>query len=164
MNHGVVVRTGDPESSPAVLPVAYRAYLQRVPPRPPGRKAPPALGCPEDILVFDTETTTDPTQRLMFGSWRYGHREANGTFTCLEEGLVYADDLPARDPAGFACLQEYVATHAAETRNSRRMQLLLLSRREFVNDRLWKAFDRGALVVGINLLFYPPRVGIGCRE
>jgi len=152
----------DPESSPAILPVAYRAYLQRVPPRSPGRKVPPVLGCPEDILAFDTETTIDPTQRLLFGSWRYGHREANGAFTCLEEGLVYADDLPERDPAGFACLQQYVATHAAQTQNSRRIQLQLLSRRAFVNDRLWKALDGGALVVGFNLLFDLTRMGIGC--
>src|SRR5256885_248690 len=112
MKRGAIVRKHDSESLPAILPVAYRAYLQRVPPRPPGRKAPPALGCPDDILAFDTETTTDPTQRLLFGSWRYGHREPNGAFTGLEEGLVYADDLPERDPAGFACLQQYVATHA----------------------------------------------------
>jgi len=164
MTCGTVVRTRDLEPSPAILPVAYRAHLQRVPPRSPGRKAPPAFGCPDDILAFDTETTIDPIQRLLFGSWRYGHREANGTFTCLEEGLVYADDLPERDPVGFACLQEYVVTHGAQTQNSRRMQLLLLSRREFVNDRLWKAFDGGALVVGFNLLFDLTRLGIGCGE
>ncbi len=164
MKRGTLAGKHNPEQSPAILPVAYRAYLQRVPSRPPGRKAPPALGCPKEILVFDAETTTDPTQRLLFGSWRYGHREANGTFTCLEEGLVYADELQERDPAGFACLQAYVATHAAETQNSRRMRLLLLSRREFVNQRLWKAFDGGALVVGFNLLFDLTRLGIGCGE
>ena len=43
------------EPSPDTLPVAYRAYLERVPPGSPARGAPPALGCPENILVFDTE-------------------------------------------------------------------------------------------------------------
>src|SRR5439155_3772502 len=106
------VSVAEEESAAETLPVAYRAYLQRVPPRSSARtKAPLALACPNDILVLDTETTTDPTQRLLFGSWRYGHRNAAGAFVCLEEGLMYADDLPERDAAGFQCLKDYVASH-----------------------------------------------------
>lgn len=30
---------------------------------------------PQEVLVFDTETTTDPSQRLLLGSWRF-YRDA----------------------------------------------------------------------------------------
>ncbi|TMB98969.1 MAG: hypothetical protein E6J42_04660, partial [Chloroflexi bacterium] len=157
------VSLAEEESAAETLPVAYRAYLQRVPPRSSARtKAPLALACPNDILVLDTETTTDPTQRLLFGSWRYGHRNAAGAFVCLEEGLMYADDLPERDAAGFQCLKDYVASHRADTANPRRPELLLLTRREFVNERLWKALDGGALVVGFNLPFDLTRLAVYC--
>jgi hypothetical protein len=143
-----------------VLPVAFRAYIERVPPRKPSAKAPPDLGWPEHLLVLDTETTTDPTQRLMFGSWRYGHWGSAGEVVVLEEGLIYQDDLPTSDPAGWECLQAYARVHRPDHRNRRRPELLLLSRREFVNDRLWKALDGGALIVGYNLPFDLSRLAI----
>src|SRR5947199_937794 len=62
---------------------------------------------PDGFLVFDCETTTDATQRLLFGCYRYIlNRE------CLEEGLFYADDLPEE---ALSILQKYVATRSADT-------------------------------------------------
>jgi hypothetical protein len=51
---------------------------------------------PKYCLVFDTETTIDPKQKLTFGCYRRCQREAGG-YRCIEEGLFYADDLPERD-------------------------------------------------------------------
>jgi hypothetical protein len=155
---------GNHLSGADMLPVAFRAraWIERIPPRVPQPKAPPALGWPEHFLVLDTETTTDPTQRLTFGSWRYGFWRESGEVVVLEEGLIYADDLQTSDPSGWRCLQEYTRSHTAETRNPRRRDLLLFSRREFVNDRLWKAIDGGALIVGYNLPFDLTRLAIGC--
>ncbi|MBP5867636.1 hypothetical protein F3K24_09225 [Streptomyces sp. LBUM 1485] len=62
----------------------------------------------EHILVFDTETTTDKEQRLNFGSAMYMAVGKDGKFHATGEYLIYADDLPERDPEGFAVLQDYV--------------------------------------------------------
>src|SRR5438552_3173425 len=151
-----------PVSPPTdTLPVMYRAYVQRVPPATPMAKKRQALGWPETVLVVDTETTTDPTQRLLYGSWRFGHWGEHGTFVCLEEGLFYDDALPVTNPVAWQCLQDYVRSHLAYTLNRRRRELLLLSRREFVNERLWKAMEGGALIVGYNLPFDLTRLAIG---
>src|SRR5438093_4131814 len=60
----------------------------------------------QEVLVFDTETLPDPAQRLMMGTWRL-YLDPPGMepgVTCTEEGFFYPDDLPKRDPAGFATL------------------------------------------------------------
>src|SRR5262249_39932505 len=95
---------------------------------------------PEAMLVFDTETRTDPTQRLTFGSYRF-----IVAGECLEEGLFYADDLPTRDRK---VLEQYVVAHSAK---ADKPNLLLLTRRQFLK-KLYKAAYKGrCLVVGFNL-------------
>ena len=47
---------------------------------------------PEGMLVFDTETRVDATQKLTFGSYRF-----IVAGQCLEEGVFYGDDLPKAD-------------------------------------------------------------------
>jgi hypothetical protein len=44
------------------------------------------------MLVFDTETRTDASQRLLFGSYRFIE-----SGRCLEEGIFHADDLSAHE-------------------------------------------------------------------
>jgi hypothetical protein len=69
------------------------------------------------ILIDDTETTTDHNQRLLFGSGKLQTVRENddGTITrfTVREVLYYADDLPKVRPATYAALQEYAATHKA---------------------------------------------------
>jgi hypothetical protein len=149
---------------PSVLPVALRAWIARTAERKKGPYRPPVLPWPESALILDTETTTDATQRLLFGSYRVGNFGDHGEFECLEEGLIYADDLPEYDPEGWAVLQEYASVQAPATSNLRRPVLLLYSRREFVEKRLWKAVEAGALIVGYNLAFDLTRLAIGCGE
>jgi hypothetical protein len=72
------------------------------------------------VLVFDTETTTDASQRLTFGSYRC-YRARNG-LELRAEGLFYADDLGSFDPDGLAVLRAYAAARG----------LPCLSRREFL--------------------------------
>ena len=45
-------------------------------------------------VTFDTETTTDPAQRLRFGAYQVRH--GNGL---VERGVFHADDMPAADLA-----------------------------------------------------------------
>jgi len=120
---------------------------------------------PQRTLVIDTETTTDPSQRLNFGVWRYYVDRRNGLpgLFCVEEGIVYADDLPERDPAGFAVLQAVARTQGADVAPGRDSELKLLSRSEFVEKVLWPyAYRQRATVVGFNLPFDLSRLAIAC--
>ncbi len=123
----------NPEPKP--LPLAVRVYPESSKADQKAKSRRP-LKRPDAMLVFDTETRIDATQRLTFGSFRFivGGR-------CVEEGLFYADDLPDGDRG---VLERYVIKHR---------HVLLLSRREFL-DKFYNAAYKGrCLVVGFNLPF-----------
>jgi len=102
------------------------------------------------MFVFDTETRTDETQRLTFGSYRFLVDNE-----LREEGLFYADDLPAKDRK---TLKSYVAAQ-----NRRGVHLLLLNRRKFLK-KFYKAVYKGrALLVGFNLPFDLSRIAFAAR-
>jgi hypothetical protein len=102
------------------------------------------------MFVFDTETRTDATQRLTFGSYQF-YVEGR----CLEEGLFYADDLPARDRR---ILEEYARTHEAQVSVESRRKFQLFTRSKFLG-RLFKAVYKGrCLLVGFNLPFDLSRI------
>ncbi|MGB6821173.1 MAG: hypothetical protein WBE21_03760 [Candidatus Acidiferrales bacterium] len=94
-----------PDPEPFALPVAVRVYPQPQNTKSEHHHARKPWRHPDAMLVFDTESRTDPTQRLTFGSYRF---IVSGQ--CSEEGLIYADDLPSED---VAVLQKYVETHEA---------------------------------------------------
>lgn len=140
-----------------VLPVAIRVHTARVldgEPCPPRQSRPREL--PFRTIVFDCETTTDRTQRLLFGSWRLFFDDQHTTpgSRCVEEGLFFADDLPDRDPDGFDALRRYVRFARADTGAGSRSKLKLLSRSQFVDKVLWKhGVKNQATIVGYNLPF-----------
>jgi hypothetical protein len=141
------------EVNPIYLPVAFRALVTR-PNRKQRRRFSHLLRrasrWPEHALIFDAETTTDPTQSLLFGSYRYCRRRKN-RYECVEEGLFYADELPERDPAGFALLQAYANERRPNVAAGFDARLRLISRREFVDRVFWpSAYISRALVVGFN--------------
>ena len=104
---------------------------------------------PESILVFDTETTVDATQKLLFGCYRF-----ITCGECLEEALFYADDLPRKD---LDVLRKYVESHRAAT--SGPTKLKLISCREFLKKLFTAAYKGRCLVVGFNLPFDLSRLG-----
>ncbi|MFE3653339.1 hypothetical protein ACFXO2_37095 [Streptomyces sp. NPDC059152] len=120
------------------------------------------------ILVFDTETTTDTVQNLNFGAFRIYELDYEGQIlTLIEEGIFYQDDLPERDPAGFATLREYAASHTAPIDHRilsisvAVRKLHFLSRTEFVEHYLWRRAYRYRMgVVGFNLPFDISRIAI----
>src|SRR5947199_9774650 len=99
------------------LPLALRVYPEPRKARTSSRNKPKHWRRCNRMLVFDTETRTDPTQSLIFGAYRYLENDA-----CLEEGLFYADDI---SEAERAVLQKYVSEHSADvtTRSSRKLLL-----------------------------------------
>jgi hypothetical protein len=101
------------------------------------------------MLIFDTETTIDATQRLRFGCYRFIDRGV-----CQEEGLFYADDLAKKD---LKILQRYAAKHPADTAGV--TELKLLTRSEFLKKLFTAAYKSRALLVGFNLPFDLSRLG-----
>ncbi|HET7442613.1 MAG TPA: hypothetical protein VFJ47_15025, partial [Terriglobales bacterium] len=137
------------------LPVAVRIY-----PQPQGiereawSRRPWRL--PEAMFIFDTETRTDETQRLTFGSYRF---VVAGQ--CLEEGLFYADELPAPERR---ILEDYVEKHSPETVASGYQKLRLLPRKEFVQRFYRAAFKARCLVVAFNFPFDASRIACDFSE
>lgn len=137
-----------PRREPASLPIAVRVFpsldaTERNSRSGKQRRVPGAM------LVFDTETRIDATQRLTFGSFRF-IQDAQ----CLEEGMFYADDLPAKDRH---ILERYAATHN-ETVDPGARWLGLLTGREFVDKLYRDAYKARCLLVGFNLPFDLSRI------
>jgi hypothetical protein len=99
------------------------------------------------MLVFDTETTVDETQRLTFGSYRFF---AGGE--CLEEGLFFAPDLPDEDRQ---ILTHYAANNSAEATNS---ELQILTLEQFLSKFYSAVYKGRCFLVGFNLPFDLSRI------
>jgi hypothetical protein len=148
--------TGDP------LDLAVRAWVP--PPEQPdsGRPEPaPSLEpIPRQLLILDTETTTDETQKLNFGVWRYcrvNYEESGVSLTCLSEGLFYANELPQRDRTGYLALRAYAATHDAAVDHAQRdaaRPLRLEPLDQWLKRVFWRvAYKLRGCVVCFNLPF-----------
>ena len=116
---------------------------------------------PSYCLVFDTETTLDPKQKLTFGCYRRCQLESDG-YRCVEEGLFYADDMPQADIRTLEKYKDNKQNSASIERLPARMSLELMTRSEFVNSIFWRAIQRGELIVGFNLPFDLSRLALHC--
>ncbi|MGB6358378.1 MAG: hypothetical protein WBF30_06305 [Candidatus Acidiferrales bacterium] len=123
-----------------LLPLAVRVYPEPEKPKQE-RQADRSLrhwSCPDAMLIFDTETRTDATQRITFGSYRFLVAEQ-----CREEGLFYADDLPARE---LEILKNYAATHSADVAEGN-AELRLFTLCEFLDKFYRAAYKSRCLLV-----------------
>lgn len=173
------------------VPIAVRAWTKLATKKPKKPKKPKKQQrakttpqrrrqlSPEDarirhVLVFDTETTVSAEQRLLFGCCRYAR--VDGTqVTTVAEALIYADDLPERDPDGYAVLRGYVRSRKADVDVTYLgvepdPELQLLSRSKFVDRWLWRVGyphnDRNdpATIVAFNAPFDLSRIAVDVRE
>jgi hypothetical protein len=123
---------------------------------------------PLALLVLDTETTTDPSQRLLFASYRIIEvtwTEGNPSLSCLEEGLIHPDDLANWRRAEFRVLVRYCREHAPATdpdAKDSQANLRLRSLSDFL-DEVWKplCYQAQAQVVCFNAPFDLSR--LACR-
>ena len=107
---------------------------------------------PKHCLIFDTETTLDPAQRLNFGAFRRC-KLVGSRYVCVEEGIFHRDDVT---PAQLKFIQTYKAeppTLAAVEYFPAKTELSLHSRASFVRSVFWKSVRGGELIVGFNLPF-----------
>jgi hypothetical protein len=136
-------------AAPDRLPMAVRAYTP--PQKARSKTKTPTWKQPSLVLVLDTETTTDATQRLLFGVWRVYQ---DGTL--IDEGLFHGDDLGVEDRL---TLQTYAKQHITETSTSE--PLRVVSRREFLSEVFWRvAYKARGLGVGFNLPFDLSRLAV----
>ena len=95
------------------------------------------------MLVLDTETRIDETQRLTFGSY-----QSLIEGRCVEEGLFYGPGLRAVESR---TLKRYVRTHKPQTVHDGVRELRLLSLSEFLEDVLWlDGYKSRRLLVAFN--------------
>jgi len=154
------------QPSPTPVEIALRAYVeQQREEKPRGTPRRVADRWRPAVLVLDTETTTDAAQRLTFGCYRFCQWTDAAALRCVAEGLFYDDELPSRDPNGFALLERYARERRADVLPGSPAGLKLLSRRQFVDDVFWPAAYKGrALVVGFNLPFDLSRLAVDVGE
>ena len=91
------------------------------------------------MFVFDTETSTDHTQRLKFGSYRFIVDART-----LKEGLFHADDLSQNERRA---LEQYVEFNQADVVSEGLSQLLLLNRADIVKEIGVRPVIEGALTI-----------------
>lgn len=121
-----------------------------------------AIGATEDskwaghALVFDTETRITADQSLTFGVYRLCAL-VDDNYSVIEEGLFYADDLPAKERKA---LEAYTSNAVSDVATFP-PRFLLYSRSEFMKRVFWPALKyKGAMVVGFNLPFDLTRMAL----
>jgi hypothetical protein len=116
---------------------------------------------PDTVLIFDTETTVDETQRLLFGFYRLCQWTDDGTLTCAEESIFCGSNLRQRDPTGYAVLQRFARQHLQDTVDRIARPIAVRSRHDFVDNIFYsEAYDTRSLVVGFNLPFDLSRLAV----
>jgi hypothetical protein len=135
---------------PTSLPIAVRVYPEPRTPEQDFDKPPRKWRLPQAMFVFDTETSTDHTQRLKFGNYRF---IVNGR--TLKEGLFYADDLSHRERR---VLKQYAANNRADVVSEGLSELLLLNRADLVKELYRDAYKGRSLLVAFNLPFDLSRI------
>ena len=132
------------------LTILLRAFVRRE--KEKGKKRPPEQLPPSNwVLILDTETTTDASQRVRFGSYQLrlrGHLR--------ERGVFYNPEVLTETE--IAIIQSVIAAERARAIGER---INVMSRDEFVeNIFLGKAYALGAVIVGFNLPFDLSRLAI----
>jgi hypothetical protein len=111
---------------------------------------------PKHALVFDTESRITVDQSLTFGVCRCCE-QVSGVYRVTEEGIFYADNLPAKERN---ILQAHVRTSVSDVA-SFPPRFPMYSRSEFMRRVFWPAIKyNGALVCGFNLPFDLARLAL----
>jgi hypothetical protein len=139
-----------PHREPTPLVVAVRVYPDLKDEERDFDKPKREWNRPDAMLVFDTETRTDRTQRLTFGSYRF---IVDGQL--VRENLFYGDGLPAKDRR---ILERHVAAPSAVIPDEENHDVSLLTRSEFLKRFFHDAYRGRCLVIAFNFPFDISRV------
>jgi hypothetical protein len=121
----------NPTPEPVALPIAIRVYPLTAKDVDRKQKRIRKLWrLPSEVIIFDTETRTDPKQSITFGGYRCILR---GKF--IEEGLFYGNNLTRRE---LSTLRDYVKSHRPIGVDHYPPPLRLRSLPEFLEQFLFK--------------------------
>jgi hypothetical protein len=113
-----------------------------------------------EILAFDTESRITVDQSLTFGVWRRC-KLVGKKYEVLEEGIFYADDLPAKD---LNVLKAYTETAVSDV-TTFPPRFPLYPRTQFMKKVFWPALKKkSAMVVGFNLGYDLTRIALDWKE
>lgn len=131
------------------LVIQLRAYIE--PPKPKDFQNPDTAGPSEFSLVFDTETTTDPSQRLRFGTYQL---RARGYL--VERGVFYNEDADVFLATDLVVLRNFFSRIVPSDDGE---QLCCLTRTEFI-EKFFKWVGADATIIGFNLPFDLSRLAL----
>jgi hypothetical protein len=117
---------------------------------------------PTHCLIFDTETTLGPAQKLNFGVFRRC-KLVGSKYVTVAEGIFYSDDI---SETGLKLLQKYKMdspTLAAVEHFPAQTTLSLMSRSAFVSKVFWKSIRKGELIISFNSPFDLSRLAVWYR-
>lgn len=136
--------------TPDYLPIALRAYsvpqIRQIPQSSfkRGKKYRSALPASEYAIIFDTETLTEASQSLRFGSYQVRKNDE-----LIEVGLFYDSD--GISESEYATLAAYAKRHDVQ----------LIRRDQFVDEIFFKiGWQCRAAIIGFNLPFDISRIAI----
>ena|SRR5256885_8015620 len=113
-----------------------------------------------DVLAIDTESRTTVDQSLTFGVWRRCSL-VKEKYEIVEEGIFYADDLPARE---LKVLTTYMETAVPDVRTFP-PRFPLYSRTQFMKKVFWSALKKqAAMIVGFHLGYDLTRIAVEWKE
>ena len=118
---------------------------------------------PTYCLIFDTETTLDPAQRLNFGAFRRC-KLVGSKYVCVAEGIFHRDDISKPE---LELLQQYKIappTLVAVEHFPAETTLRLMSRSSFVSSVFWNSVRKGELIVSFNSPFDLSRLAVKSTE
>lgn len=125
------------------LAISLRAFVKQAK-QEPNRKERQSAGPSEYVLVFDTETTTDPSQRLRFGCYQLWRGE-----TLIEAGFFV-------NPSVLSIAEQELLAAFARWRG-----LKCMIKAAFVDNVFYGlAYDLRATIVGFNLPFDLSRLAV----
>lgn len=118
---------------------------------------------PKHCLIFDTETTLDPAQRLNLGVFRRC-KLVGSRYMCVEEGIFHRDDATNAQIHVMQGHQSNPPTLPEIEHFPAKTQLSLQNRMSFVRSVFWKSIRKGELIVGFNLPFDLSRLAVKWPE
>jgi hypothetical protein len=118
---------------------------------------------PKHCLIFDTETTLDPAQKLNFGAFRRC-KLVGSRYVCVEEGIFHQDDVTDAHRNVLQRYQSNPPTLPEIEHFPAKTQLTVQNRMSFVRRVFWKSVRNGELIVGFNLPFDISRLAVKWTE
>src|SRR5215472_972566 len=114
---------------------------------------------PKHCLIFDTETTLDPAQKLNFGAYRRC-KLVGSKYVCVEEGIFHRDVLSKEESKLLQAYKNNPPTLPDVRYFPAKTELSLTSRSEFVKNVFWNSVRKGELIVSFNSPFDLSRLAV----